>query len=106
MALMGGSALVTLINIIIPWKQSMNLKLHVCVLVLVGHWIIITQIKCSVMVMPCIEHGCTNDQLTYFEYMKSICINCLLSMERKHIHRYKYISKILKIIVGRFSCNH
>jgi len=69
-------------------------------------WQLVTQIKCNVVVMPCIEQGCTNDQLTGFEYTNSICINCLLSMEIKHIHTYKYISKMLKIIVGRFSCNH
>jgi hypothetical protein len=88
----------------------MNPQLHVSVLVLgllkvdVGQ--LVTQIKCSVVVMPCIEHGCANDQLASFVCMKFICTNYLLSMERKHIHRYKYIGKMFKIVVGRFSCNH
>jgi hypothetical protein len=88
----------------------MNPKLHVSVLVLgrlkvdVGQ--LVTQIKCNVVVMPCIEHGCANDQLASSMYTKFIRTNYLLSMERKHIHRYKYIGKMFKIVVGRFSCNH
>ncbi len=88
----------------------MNPKLHVSVVVLgllkmdVGQ--LVTQIKCSVVVMLCIEHGCANDLLVSSVYTKFICTNYLLSMERKHIHRYKYIGKMFKIVVGRFSCNH